>query len=353
MSEDPALLHRYPGALGLPTVDPQALALETALRFLQVRYVKKDAAMRDLRMVIPPSRDSPPEKDRPAEPITLHGFRDCMRYLSALTDVDVVQSDHQHVGACVEGIATTCLFPAFTFFVHFEPNLFHYGLRKVVVPKVGGFWERLSGSFRRNILRSNVFSYVEGAAHGPTPFRTESRQVAEVLGEVEKAFRALERLHLSYARTDETFFSGTSSPSSTDAYVYAGVSSFLHADFGGPHGSPQLAAFQATVKEECAHLVKYVEWMRQMFYEDYNGKYGLKKTTAVATAEMVAAAAEDAYASGRTRVLFTTGVFAFLYFIFANSDVIVSLLEEVLSSDKVDMVTSEPEEENQREEPNL
>ncbi|CCW62923.1 unnamed protein product [Phytomonas sp. EM1] len=348
MSSEPTVLHRYPGALALPTADPQALAIETALRFLQLRYVVKDAAMRELRMVIPadPMTDS-------TSPAVCRGFPACFRHLAALTDTDVVQSDHKHVVACVEWIATKCLFPAFTFLIHFEPNLFHYGVRKAVVPRVAGIWERLCGAFQRNVLRSNVYSYACGTAttpHGPPLSAAGIRQVKEVLEEVEKAFRALELLHLSYAQTDETFFFGTLSPCSTDAYVYAGVSCFLHADFGGPHGSPHLVAFQTTVKEECSHLVRYVEWMRQMYYEGYSAKYGLKQPDGFGIAEMEAAAAEDLYSRGRSKVLLMTGMFAFVYFIFANSNLIALFLEGILSGDSDDMTATESRDEKLKEE---
>ncbi|CAD2221100.1 hypothetical protein AGDE_00338 [Angomonas deanei] len=323
---DGCTLYRCPPTLSLPTGDPHALALETLFRFAQVGYTTVESSFRNLKLDIS-------QGDNKAERQTYEGFASCFSYLVKTLHVESVQGDLKPVLTCIEAIAVKCLFPAFIFLTHFEPSIYNTSIRKTVAPKVSTFWEGMTNSYRTNVLKSNVFYYT-GEPNVTIPSAVLSvmseKKMTEVLEEVEKSLKSLELLHISHTRADETFILGTARPSVADAYVYAGASSFLHADFSA---SILLIAFQKRIRDECPLLTKYVEKLRVMLYEEYNGTYNLKPCVLPDESAADLRRLEGLYSRGRLPALVWTGVFATIYFITANADMFT-----------VDLVESDSEE---------
>lgn len=350
-SSAPILLHRVPGALALPSADPRALAVETMLRVAQTKYVKKDAHYRDLGLSVPKEAAAATGARKPASPtyVVVHGLRAAMTGLSASLDTDVIANDQRPVAACVEALADKCLFPAFVFLTLYDYNLYQYALKKSVAPKVGSAWEGIRGTFRMNALRENPYFYGDANGGGAppdcgSPSLTQAQVMEAVLSEVTTALKSLELLHVSHAGANESFFLGTARPCSVDAYAYAGISAFLHADFasvGAPSSavsdfvlSPIMAKFQRKMREECPLLVRYAERVRVLLFEEYSSSYHLRPAALTEAIEQTAAlqAANDLYAKGRTQALLLTGVFSFIYFIVANSAVVAAMLSEMAES---------------------
>lgn len=349
----PTILHRVPASFALPSADPRALAVETMLRIAQVRYTKQDGHYRDLAVSIP--KDAAPAakgKRRTQEYGVVRGLPAVMKALGSSLDTDIIANDQRPVAACVETLTTKCLFPAFAFLTFYDYGLFQYGVSKSVTPKIGSLWESVRGTFRTNVLRENPYFYGDANAgtappSSTTPSLGRSRVMEAILDEVTRALKSLELLHVSHAGANESFFLGTSRPCSTDAYAYAAASAFFHADFsslGSPAGgaagsfvvSPVMARFQQKAREECPLLLKYVEKVRLLLYEDYSSSYNLKPAALGEAVEQSAAmqAAEDLYVKGRLRALVTTGVFAFVYFVIVNADLLAAMAEEYADHDE-------------------
>lgn len=353
----PVVLHRPPGAFALPSCDPRGLAVETMLRITRVRYTKRDAHYRDVAVSVPaePAATLPgggrhgngyAKGGTASEYVMMRGVEAAMKGLSAALDAEVVANDMRPAAACVEALATKVLFPAFVFLSLYDYSAYQYAIRKSVTPKVGTLWETVRGTFRMNALKENAYFHgdANGGAAPPTssaPSVAQAKVMESVLAEVANALQSLELLHATHAGVGGSFFLGTAQPCSVDAYAYAGVSAFLHADFssfGAPPvvaedyvRSPILAQAQQRMREECPLLLRYVEKVRVLLFEDYGSTYNLKPAALTEAAERTAAvqAAHSLYAKGRVSTLLWTGAFAFAYFLVANADLLAAMAEEL------------------------
>lgn len=131
--------------------------------------------------------------------------------------------------------------------------------------------------------------------------------VNSVLSDVENALVAMELQHISFARAEDMFLLGTSAPSLADVYAYVAISLFLHADFTShrllqlsPSSSSSastkqqqqqkaaksnqettttqmlMLCFQQRIRQECPQLIKYVQKLRALLYDEYSGSYFLQ-----------------------------------------------------------------------------
>ncbi|GET88420.1 hypothetical protein, conserved [Leishmania tarentolae] len=336
------VLARYPAALTLPTADPNALAVETMLRIAQARYTRADARLGDLSLTISQaaslssgaSATSNTGAAKTKSEVCV-GLMACLKRLGSECACDTVPATHAASAACVEVLTIQCLFPAFLFYTHFDPVIYAAAMRRSVEPKVASFWEGLWGTYREHVLRANSFFY-SGIAAAEVPRRklslTSVDKLKEVGEEVDRAFAVLESLRKAATsasiETGNMFFLGTSCPTYIDALVYAAASCFVHADLR--EASAVVKGQQRRVQDACPALVEYVETMRRQFFESDSGTYGLKPCNTTADANPNVAMANEAerqYRSGRLQTLWWTGVFATVYFLLANADMLVALLE--------------------------
>ncbi|EPY28924.1 hypothetical protein STCU_04813 [Strigomonas culicis] len=296
--------------------------VETLLRFSQVRYTRRDAPLAGLQLDVPVGDDvsAAEESGGAKKGFQSHaGLPSCVACLG--TSFEAESTDLKPVVACVEALATKCLFPAFLFLTYFEPSIYNGFISKSVAPKVATLWESVRGTYRANVLQANVYYYA-GEPVTSVPVESLSfvaeRKVQQVLHDAEKALKALEYFHVTHARADETFILGTRRPCVADAYAYAAASSFMHADFS----KSSLASFQKKMREECPSLLKYVERLRVMFFDEYSGTYNLKPLTNVTDAAAGASKLDELYRKGRFSTLVWTAAFATVYFLIANIDML-------------------------------
>ncbi|CAM67868.1 conserved hypothetical protein [Leishmania infantum JPCM5] len=334
---------RYPAALALPTADPNALAVETMLRCAEVRYTRADARLGDLSLTISPAASfssaaaaTSSTSAAKAKSEVCAGLMSCLRRLGGESAFDAVPSTHAATAVCVEVLTVQCLFPAFLFYTHFDPALYKAAMRRSVEPKVATFWEWMRGTYRAHILRENPFFY-SGTAAAEVPrgklSLTSLAKLKEVGEGVDKAFAVLESLRKTATsagiEAGNVFFLGTSRPTYIDALVYAAASSFVHADLR--EAAAGVKGHQRRVQDACPALLEYVEGMRRQFFEADSGTYCLKPCEAAADVDPHGAMAHEAerqYRSGRLPTLWWTGLFASVYFLLVNADMLVALLEQ-------------------------
>jgi hypothetical protein len=326
---------RYPAALSLPTADPSGLAVEVMLRFAGVRASRRDARLEALSLTIhEPGKSA---ESTTSAPEICTGLMPCLKRLSSEEGVTELGSTATTEAMCVEVLTTQCIFPAFNFIVLFDPLVYRAAMAKSVEPKVATFWEGITGSYRDGVLRRNPYFYTGTAVPSVPSGRLSLVHLAklrEVGAEVDKAFAALESLCVSHgdAATD-TFFMGTTKPTYIDALVYAAASSFFHAGVGDT--ALVMKAHQQRLMEACPRLLKYTERLRHQFFEADSGTYCLKPRSFVDEdpGAAMAAAAELHFRKGRLQTLIWTGVFASVYFVLANADMVVALLEAMLTEE--------------------
>lgn len=353
---------RYPAALGLPTADPSALAVEAMLRFVGARYTRADAPLGELALSIAPAASSTTKDAAASAPSASAvdanrdlntGLTACLQRLTVEPGVDAVPSSQAAAATTAEVLTQQCLFPAFVFLTHFDPAVYSAALRKSVEPKVAGFWEGLRGTYREHVLRANPFFYtgvpVSDVPRGK-PTMSMLKKLGEVGAKVDAALAALESLCQAAPgrpTTGTAFFLGTARPTYIDALVYAAVSTFVHADVGSGSSSSGssrsdagsadvgVKAHQQRIQDAHPGLVAYAERLRHQFFEADSGCYCMKPResaeAAAAAADPNAAAAaaqEKMFRAGRLQTLWWTGLFACVYFALANADMLVALLEE-------------------------
>ncbi|KAG5479885.1 hypothetical protein LSCM4_05893 [Leishmania orientalis] len=335
---------RYPAALALPTVDPNALAVEAMLRFSEVRYTRADARLGDLSLKISPAASSSlpaasisSSSTADEKPEVCAGLMSCLKRLVDEGVVDPVPSTCAATAVCVEVLTVQCLFPAFLFTVHFDPAVYKAAVHKSVEPKVASFWERIRGTYREQTLKANPFFH-SGAPVAEVPRGKLSlvglAKLKEVGEKVDSAFAALESLwkttNSASAAAGDVFFLGTPRPTYVDALVYAAVSSFLHADWR--EAAASVKAQQRRLRDACPALLEYVERLRHHFFEADSSTYCLKPRDAAASADPNLAMANEAerqYRNGRLQTLWWTGLFATVYFLLVNADILLAVLEKV------------------------
>ncbi|KAK7196730.1 hypothetical protein NESM_000612800 [Novymonas esmeraldas] len=356
------ILTRYPAALSLPTADPSALAVEAMLRFVGARYTRADARMADLSLTIAAQTagTSAGASADASAPERWAGLLPCLQRLRDEPAVDAVPRAHAATAVCVEVLTTQCLFPAFVFLTHFDSSVYTVTMRKSVEPKVASLWESVRGTYRTTVLHTNPFLYSGATAAAEVPrgrlSQTALAKLKEVSDAVDKAMAALESLCVSAAAAaaataaaattrpcpaaGANFFLGTSRPTHVDALVYAAASCFIHADVGA--AAVGMREHQRRLQDACPALLQYVERLRHQFFESDGGSYCLapRDTAAEAAAaepsEQVAKAAEQQYRRGRLQTLWWTGLFATVYFVLVNVDMLVALLEAVEEEGEVE-----------------
>ncbi|KPA78357.1 putative mitochondrial hypothetical protein [Leptomonas pyrrhocoris] len=326
---------RYPAALSLPSADPSSLAVEVMLRFTGARISRRDVRLGDLSLSIHEpdiaegSSTGPAKGDVKAE--VCSGLMSCLNRLSNEDGVAQVSSTRAAEAMCAKVLTTQCIFPAFLFLVHFDPVVYRATMTKSVEPKVASFWEGLTGSYREHVLRCNPYLYTGRGVSSVPSGRLSVGHIAklkEVREDVDAAFVALDALCAVHGSSADTFFTGTAKPTCVDALVYAAASSFFHADAG--EAAVSVRAHQQRLMDACPHLLRYTERLRHLFFEADSGTYCLKPRTDTEESvnQAMAAEAEQQYRKGRLQTLWWTGLFATAYFILANADMVVALLEQ-------------------------
>ncbi|KAH9597655.1 hypothetical protein LSM04_006324 [Trypanosoma melophagium] len=319
-----AVLARCPPSLALPTADPNALAVEAMMRFVGAHFVKHDASLpvacEIQRTVNSKNGKKNASWHSKANKERHEGCMACLNFIESNThlDAEVVPSDQQPLLLCVKVLALKSLFPAFVYITHMDDGLFKSAIQKSVVPKVATTWQRLRGTYRNDVLKDN-------ACCGPCS------SVEEAVKEIESGLRALESLHVAHAKSAGTFLLGTERPCSADAVAYAAASSFLHADFAGHHASNVILEAQHRLREECPVLLKYVEKLRMLYFEEYSAFYALRPTESWnqgMTAGMQSPR-DDLYRRGRWMTITCTVGFTLMYFVLTNAKLILLLLEEL------------------------
>lgn len=356
---------RYPAALSLPCADPSGLAVEVMLRFAGVHATRRDARLGDLSLTIhdtdgceapssssapaaaaadpPPPTGSAKTASSPTE--VCSGLMSCLTRLSGESGIAQLSDAATTEATCVEVLTQQCIFPAFLFAMHLDPMVYKAAMAKSVEPKVASFWEGITGSYRAHVLRGNPFFYTGRPLSSVPSGRLSLEHLAklrEVGGDVDRAFAALESMCVAKAATSaDMFFLGTSKPTHVDALVYAAASCFFHADVGAT--GAVVKAHQQRLMKACPHLLQYAERLRHQFFEADSGTYCLKPhgSTEEDPATAVVAAAEQQYRRGRLQTLWWTGVFATVYFVLSNADMVVALLQETLEEEEEELAAAE------------
>lgn len=325
---------RYPAALSLPSADPSGLAVEAMLRFVNVRPTRKDARLGAPSLTIGASASTTSASPAASSSEVCTGLLPCLRRLGGEEGVSQLTGPD---ATWVEAVTTHCLFPAFLFAMHFDPDVYQAGMARSVEPKVSSLWEGLTGTYREHVLRANPYFYSGTAVTSVPRGRLALAHVGklkEVGEEVDRAFAALEALCAAKCTAADVFILGTSQPTYADALVYAAASSFFHADVGE---TSTVRQHQRRLMAQYPRLLSYTERVRQQFFEADSGTYCLKPHSAPSeedAAVAMAAAAELQYRRGRLQTLWWTGLFATVYFVLANADMVVALLEETLGAEE-------------------
>lgn len=336
MSSSTAVLERCPPTLGLPTGDPAALAVECMLHITGARFEPRHSRLEGLSLTVPDPAGGP------GAAVTTRGLAPIMEFIGTAVDAVVAPAEEQRADlACVEALAVGRIFPAFVFLVHFHPQAYLEAIRKRVEPKVATVWESAFGTYRANVLKRNYYTYTGEECPPPSGALsiTSAAKMEAVLQEVTRALRALEQLHVlrSKGKGKETFILGTDRATTADAYAYAAVSCMVHADFSG---CPFLQSEQATLRERCPALVQYAERVRVRYFEEYKATYQLRPVRTNTAAPLLTG--DDAlYRKGRLATLVTTGIFASLYFLIVNADVIVATLEALMEEEEEELLAEE------------
>ncbi|EKF30990.1 hypothetical protein MOQ_005180 [Trypanosoma cruzi marinkellei] len=337
MAEMPTVtLFRYPACFAIPTADPHALAVECMLRFVGAHFVKRDAPL-PVALEVPTGSGSAVGCHENGGVVRKTGVVSCLQQIeeSVHVDEDVLPVEKRHLSLCVKILVVNSLLPAFVYLTHCDLDLFDHSIRKGVVPKVATLWQRLLGSYRRSVLE-----------HSGCCGRYSS--VAEALEEAEKGLRALQTLYVGNSNPPGTFFLGTERPCSADALAYAAASSFLHADFANHHAPLAVVKMQKRLQGECVTLVKYIERVRQMYFEEYSAFYTLRAVPTSATGAHsgnVAPEPDDLFKKGRRMVVAWTIGFSLLYFTLSNANLILEALSELQVDDEEEVEEEEDEDE--------
>ncbi|ORC84177.1 uncharacterized protein TM35_000481380 [Trypanosoma theileri] len=331
----PAVLDRCPPSLALPTADPHALAVEAMLRFVGAHFVKHDAPLPvacEIRTAVNNKNTSWRSKGQKERH---EGCMACLNFIENNThlDAEMVPSDQQPLLLCVKVLALKSLFPAFVYITHMDDGLYKSVIQKAIVPKVATTWQRLRGTYRNDVLEHN-------------PSCGHYSSVEEAVKEIESGLRALETLHVAHANSAGTFLLGTERPCSADAMAYAAASSFLHADFAGHQASTVILEAQQRLREECPVLLKYVEKLRMLYFEEYSAFYNLRPTESCnqGMKNGMESSQDDMYRRGRWTTITCTVGFTLMYFVLTNAKLILLLLEELSEEEEEE----EDMEENER-----
>nr|CCC93278.1 conserved hypothetical protein [Trypanosoma congolense IL3000] len=301
-------LHRYPVTLALPTADPHALAVECMLRLIGAHYKKQDAALPvTLEVPVAGGGDMATERRK--------GLASCLEFIESAThrDAEVITAALEPQALCVRALAELTLLPAFVYITHADSGLYNGAIRRAVEPKVASVWQRLRGSYCKDVLTGSSC-------------RVRFTSVAAALREAERALRALEVVCSTNTASGNIFILGTGRACSIDALAYAAVSSFMHADFSDRHASGGVVAMQRWLRRECPALLKYVEQLRLLYFEEYSSFYTLRASGVASDCDAAQEAAADLFARGRWKVLTFTGVFSTLFFLSANIDVLLEIM---------------------------
>lgn len=325
------VLFRPPGALGMPTSLPSALAAECALRFAWMRFgaaqcwsvEPKQAAATQLGPKAVPcvcvTDGATTTIAEGAEEILALVARNGRLGREQLCDLELGQC------AAVEAIAATRLFPVIEYLLFANDEHWNSAFRGTF-PGYSLFSSRLTAKqFRYQKLQElklhhNLWTDAQAAASA------------------EKHLLALEQLMLGPCRSGEPFYLATKSPTQADCFAYAAASFFFHGDYKPASLAQRL---QVELLPRCPRLRVYVEALRAQFFEHDAAQYFLRSIPASALSEQ-----PDLYADGRTRAVVLTALFAVGYFLLVNGDVILSLwgATDQPLSDVVQNNNSAPEE---------
>ena len=287
-------------SLSLPSRDPIAVAMEAALRFTSVRFERK---------VTDSERRVDVSDSSIGETLSIKTFDELVDLLARNSkDLNAsVTSEKRPIALAIEKLCMGCLLPAFQYLA-LECNVPSY--------TSSSLWSLVDGG--RNETRTTLSSV----------YSLQSSAQATSLAE--KALVGLEllvTLPMNTVGGGTKFCLGNSEPTSADCLLFACVTALLHAKWT----SPAVLLWQEGMKTRHHRLLQFTEVLRLLYFETYSGFFQLRPVPS----DLLNSNADDAtYRRGRSATVAVTALFASVYFVLVNAQVIVDVVRALSGGDE-------------------